>query len=51
MATCIRTLENRLLLQEVDGSSLFAWGMRIGINWVSGVELLLVEGEVFGHSS
>lgn len=32
MATCIRMLENRLL-QEVGGSGLFAWGVRIDTNW------------------
>lgn len=51
VATCIRILENRLLLQEVDGSGLFAWGMRIGTSWVSGVGWLLAEGGVLGHSS
>ena len=51
VATCIRILQNRLLLQEVNGSGLFAWGIRMGTNWVSGVEQLLAEGEVFGHSS
>ena len=51
VATCIRILQNRLLLQEVNGSGLFAWGIRTGTNWVSGVEQLLAEGEVFGHSS
>lgn len=37
VATCIRILENRLLLQEEDGSGLCAWDMRmIGTNRVSG---------------
>lgn len=33
VATGLRILENRLLLQEVGGSGSFAWGVRIDTTW------------------